>query len=322
MANSNHERSALASRPVSAVQRISLGLTLAIAIGLGVAACFEAYTAHQDTEWLRTVFLGEILEKTEKKLSRIPADPNAPLSGSGQAGRAASGQAGRIAAQLETMALATARLSGVETTQQGKLSGPYRLLKAPPADAARIGGQCGNLTRLFTTTARISGLKARRAHLYQVKGLDRPIPEAYVHAIVEVEIGDRWIIVDPLYGVVYRNENGELADSADLAAQPGLVRANIENRPIPDDYLLFPPADYNFDLYQFQELRRVRWTILPGGERIRSLVASVIGEEGANLIAYPHSFERPHVFLAAVYGMGGLAFAGLGAFLYRRSRRA
>lgn len=313
MTNYNHGRSARLSQPLSIFQRISLGLFIAIAIGLAGAACFEAYTAHQDTEWLRSVFLGEIREKTEKKLARLPANPNTP----------ALDDADRLAAQLEVMALATARLSGFDTTLHGERSGPYRILKAPPADAARIGGQCGNLTRLFTTTARLAGLEARRAHLFEIKGLDRPRPESYVHAIVEVKLEDedRWVIVDPLYGVVYRNAAGALATSADLAAEPHLVKVNVENRPIPDDYMHFPPAEYNFDLYHFKELRRIRWTILPGGERIRSLVASVIGEDGANLIAYPHSFERPHIFLAAFYGLSSLCMAALSAFLYRRFSR-
>ncbi|MFK7897276.1 MAG: transglutaminase domain-containing protein [Myxococcota bacterium] len=284
------------------MQKLSFAALLALAVAFAIGAGFEAVQAQRDTQYIRDVFIADVMDKTEARLAESGSAPT---------------ESERLESQLETMALATARLSGFDTTLHSGRGGPYRILKAPPADAARIGGQCGNLTRLFTTAARIAGLEARRAHLFEVKGLERPLPEAYTHAIVEVKVDGRWVIVDPLYGVVYRNASGQLAESVDLAARPELVRSQVSSRPRPTDYMHFPPADYNFELYHFAELRRIRWTILPGGEAIRSGLARFLGEEGVNEIAYPHSFERPHVFLAAAYGLSALGLAGL-AFLLRR----
>lgn len=290
---------------MSAPKKIGLGLSIALAIGFAGAACFEALTARRDTQYIRDVFIAETFAGADKQLVTV----------------AASGQSNRLEARLQALALATARLSGFDTTLHSGRGGPYKILKAPPADAARIGGQCGNLTRLFTTAARLAGMEARRAHLFEIKGIDRPRPEAYTHAIVEVKVEDRWIIVDPLYGVVYRNAAGQLAESSDLAANPELVRTQVTNRPRPTDYMHFPPAPYDFDLYHFAELRRIRWTILPAGEAIRSLIAKVVGEEATNEIAYPSSFERPHQFLAVAYGLASLALSGFAALLWRRSSR-
>ncbi len=290
---------------ISNPKKVCLGLSIALAIGFAGAGCFEALTAKRDSDFIRDVFIADTFAEADKQIALVEAPRESDL----------------LETRLEALALATARLSGFETTLHAGRGGPYKILKAPPADAAQIGGQCGNLTRLFTTAARLAGMEARRAHLYEIKGIDRPRPEAYVHAIVEVKVEDRWIIVDPIYGVVYRDATGRLAESSDLAADPELVRNQVTNRPRPTDYMHFPPAPYDFDLYHFAELRRIRWTILPGGEAIRGFIAKVVGEEAANEIAYPPSFERPHQFLAVIYGLSSLGLGGFAELLWRRFSR-
>jgi hypothetical protein len=226
------------------------------------------------------------------------------------------GSEGAPLERLEALAASIERLHAPESTEQLDLGGPWKILKAGPADVADVGGHCGNLSRLFITRARMEGFEARRIHLYNPDGLRRTrFPEAYVHATVEVEVDGRWGVVDPLYGTVFVND-GRIATVEDLAADHSLVVDQIHRRRPAVDYRWFGPAAYDDELYRYREVRRIRWNKFPGGETVRRALETVLGAERAAAIPYPKVFERPHyamALLALVAGGGALVCARFSA---------
>jgi hypothetical protein len=216
-----------------------------------------------------------------------------------------------VAARLDALAEWTVTKHHLETTDYAELGGAYEILKAPPAVIAAEGGHCGNLSRLFVTMARLDGLRARRVHLYDVTAGDEP----YTHAVVEVWVDGGWVVVDPLYGVVFRDDDGELATAEQLAADHDLVRRQIRTTAEDITFEHWPPGPYDFERYRYDETRRIRWEILPAGEWLRDTVADAIGEAAADEMAYPDLFERPHYFLAVLYGVIACLMLGAGLFL-------
>src|SRR5258708_10081030 len=68
---------------------------------------------------------------------------------------------------------------------------------------------CGTATNAFVNLAQSAGLRARRLLL-----LDRNLLTK--HVVVEVLVGDRWIVVDPAYHTIFRLPNGQLGTLTEL----------------------------------------------------------------------------------------------------------
>ncbi|MAG31681.1 MAG: hypothetical protein CL908_12405 [Deltaproteobacteria bacterium] len=176
---------------------------------------------------------------------------------------------------------------GSETTQKLHPLNPLlKFLKADPEQVDRLGGHCGNLSRLTISLLHIRGIEAHKIHLFNLDGYDRTPPEPYVHAVVEARLETGWAVADPLYGIVYRS-GSELASFADLRSDPSLVEAQT-------------PSTYPADLYTYQEIRGIRWTVLPWGERLHGVLVSWLGPEAINGFRYPYILERPNLLQAAL----------------------
>lgn len=82
---------------------------------------------------------------------------------------------------------------------------------------------CGSATNAFVNLAESDGLPARRLLLLDSHRLT-------THVVAEVKIGDRWIIVDPVFRFMARDASGRLLTRADLQ-DPNLLRQVTEGIP-------------------------------------------------------------------------------------------
>lgn len=195
--------------------------------------------------------------------------------------------------------------NGETTHRMGYLNPLYAFLKARPIDVLHNGGFCGNKARLLVTLFHLEGIPSRVTYLYNEAGWSRPeLGQPYITAFVEVRIDDRWAAIDPYIAVLFRRADGSPATAADLAADPDLIRARA-------------PRWYKADLYNFREIRGIRWGKFPGGERIRSGLAAVTSEAFVNDIHYPFWAHRPNLLIALGAGIAG----GIAIALGRRLRR-
>jgi len=82
---------------------------------------------------------------------------------------------------------------------------------------------CGTATNAFVNLAQSSGMNARRLLLLDKNRLSK-------HVVVEVVLGDRWIVVDPSYHTVFRLPDGRLVTRTDLQ-DPNIFRLVTQGIP-------------------------------------------------------------------------------------------
>jgi hypothetical protein len=112
---------------------------------------------------------------------------------------------------------------------------------------------CGSATNAFLNLARSSDLTTRRLLLL---GPDNQVN----HVVAEVLIDHRWVVVDPAFHVMLKDQAGRALTRADLR-NPSLLRQATQNIP---KYL----PEYNYD-----NVAHVRLTRLPfGGTAIKQLL--------------------------------------------------
>jgi hypothetical protein len=141
---------------------------------------------------------------------------------------------------------------------------------------------CGTATNAFVNLAQSSGLRARRLLLLDSSGLSK-------HVVVEVLIGDRWVVVDPSFHFILRLPDGNFPNRTELK-DPAIFRAATQSIP---NY----PAAYTYESTVHVRLRRIpligrylrrifnfvwpsweeaiNWTLLVERESFAMLVASV-----------------------------------------------
>jgi hypothetical protein len=197
---------------------------------------------------------------------------------------------------------------GETTARMGYLNPLYDVVRARPVDVLRYGGFCGNKARLLIALLELRGIPARLVYLYNERGLSNPkVRQPYVTAVVEARLGDRWIVADPLLGVLFRNAQGVPATAAELAAAPALVRRQA-------------PAWYDADLFDYRELRGVRWVKFPGGEAIRAQLARLVSEEWVDGMHYPLWVQRPNLLMSIVGAVLGVTLLASGLCMRRSGR--
>jgi hypothetical protein len=190
-----------------------------------------------------------------------------------------------------------------------ELVNPLAALLRPSAyQVYRRGGHCAKRSRLLVELLEVQGIEAHKLYLYNPLGLRllSDPPRAWVHVVVEARIGDRWVVADPLFGLVFRDAGGRLATAADLAADTTQLRRERLR------------ADERFDvwedrLYRYDDVRRLPWFTLAGaGEPVRAALVRVFGRATVDGWHEPVLLERPQLQIAllslALLGAVGLTF--------------
>jgi len=166
----------------------------------------------------------------------------------------------------------------------------WNVLKAPPRVIVDIGGHCGNLTRLSVNMFELAGFNAKRWHLWFTSdSIDKWEAETgkkaenqYGHAVVEVQLADRKIVVDPVFNIVYPYSLHELSHDTNLIWK-------------------FVPDDYEW-IYTYEEPRGIRWNILGNiGDKFYDYLVGVFGRQAVNNLTYPYLMDRPYLFICFVH---------------------
>jgi hypothetical protein len=159
---------------------------------------------------------------------------------------ASDGPEEKIEAILQWMAHGPVRRSEVD---------PGGLAARNPEDTLNIQQLlevCGTATNAFVNLAQSSGLHARRLLLLDPYGLSK-------HVVVEVLIGDRWVVVDPSYHFIFRLPDGSFPTRTELK-DPVIFRAATQSIP---NY----PAIYTYESTVHVRLARIPWI----GRRLRGI---------------------------------------------------
>jgi hypothetical protein len=102
---------------------------------------------------------------------------------------------------------------------------------------------CGTGTNAFVNLASAGGIEARRLLLLDAQGMNTN------HVVAEVHIDDRWVVVDPSFHVILRDNDGHLLTRQDLA-HPDILQDATRNIPGYDPL-------YNYEHTAFIHLGRL-----------------------------------------------------------------
>lgn len=95
--------------------------------------------------------------------------------------------------------------------------GPPRIVMDNSYSIVRRGfGYCNDSAHVFATLAHYAGYDVRLRFLLRADGFSP-------HTLAEVHVDGRWILVDPFYGIVWRDASGTLLTVDDVPAQPNLL---------------------------------------------------------------------------------------------------
>ena len=194
---------------------------------------------------------------------------------------------------------------------------PWAMILRPSAYEVYLhGGPCSGRSRLLAELLELQGIPAHKLYLYNPLGLAllKDSPRAWVHVVVEAKIGDRWVVADPLFNLVFRRTDGQLATAQDLSRDPTLLR----------QWRLRANERYdNWEdaLYTYHDLRRFPWFVVPGiGEGIRAVLVSAMSAPQVDSWATPPWLERPPLTIAAL-SWAGAALIGLALVPWPWARR-
>jgi hypothetical protein len=107
---------------------------------------------------------------------------------------------------------------------------------------ARLLKICGSATNAFINLADVASLRTRRLLLLAPSG-------GTMHVVAEVEWGDRWVVVDPVFGRVFKDRSGRALTREELR-DPAVFRDAISRIPG------YSPT-YTFDSTVHLHLRRL-----------------------------------------------------------------
>jgi hypothetical protein len=125
---------------------------------------------------------------------------------------------------------------------RGNISfGPLKALNASRT-VLTFGGACGDYTHVLGRALRTAGIKI---NIIQMK-----VGDLFGgHIVIEALVENRWIILDPLYNLYFKNPNGNLATFSEISGN----WQYFQNQ-----------TPYNYDPeYAYEGMRRTNWTKIP-----------------------------------------------------------
>ena len=193
-----------------------------------------------------------------------------------------------------------------------------KILRPSAANVYRNGGHCAKRSRLLTVLLRARDIPARRAYLYNERGLEllNSPPRSWVHVVVEARIDGRWVVADPLFNVAFTHSDGALATAEEIAADPEILRRGRLS------------ADESFDrweedLYTYETVARFPWFVVPGKrDWAYNSLRRILSHDSVNRFALPFLFEQPQLAIAVVSALLLVICGLLMRFIRTFGRRA
>lgn len=184
--------------------------------------------------WLRLSDERTLTTQVVAVAERKAAAVFGPVLGDGQ----------RAVAILQTVHEMTAARR--KTFEGVSLASPH-LLWDTRAHLNNPAGACGSCTHALAGVLSAGGFPVRKVGI-EHRG------EKAVHHVLEAWVGDRWVLMDGYYGVVFHRRDGSLASGED-------VRGDWEF------YSTQTPAGYP-EKYDFSGLYYTNWSRIPGAETL------------------------------------------------------
>ena len=165
---------------------------------------------------------------------------------------------------------------------------------------ARLLGVCGTSSNAFMNLAAAAGLKVRRLLLLDQHG-------GTMHVVAEVQWGDRWVVINPQQGLVFKDKQGR-----------GLTKQELRDPTVFEDAISRMPGydpDYSFQHTIHLHLERI--PVLGHALRIVLNHLDPGWDEAVNWAYFP---ENPSLWL--IFASIPLLLLGiLGDWVVRRYRR-
>ncbi len=166
-----------------------------------------------------------------------------------------------------------------------------------PGDVLRWGadyrGACGSTARVVHAMLESQHIPTRVLLLTDAR-------EHSLHTVLESRVQGRWVVLDPLYGIVFRRRDGALATRAELLADPAHFHAQVDS-----------VAGYDAR-YTYEHATLLNWhkipVVLPA---LRAVLACVIGGARVTAIERPDLWMWPQAAAAWLCGVMALACAWL-----------
>ncbi len=152
---------------------------------------------------------------------------------------------------------------------------------------------CGSASNLFCAAAAAAGLKTRLAFLHQDADVTGRSPS---HVVVECLLDGRWVVVDPLFGLLVRLPDGEPVTVEDLDRKPWLLASAA-------------PDDYPLDVYNYHYVTRVNWHSVPLVLPLAYRALHALVGDAVNEIALPGIRRRPRLQLMLLSLLAALLLA-------------
>lgn len=184
--------------------------------------------------------------------------------------------------------LGTVQHSGVRGRWFG--SADYSLLK---------GGGCGHYVAVLTRLLHRAGFEARIAQM-----LCEDTSYGACHIVAEAKVGERWVVLDPLYDHAFRAPDGTLASYAEVSAHW-------------DRYVAQVPPDYR-RMYNYNDVRYTNWSKIPVLMPAARAVLGWVVEDAETISVRAHVLNvyRTYAYLL----LGGELILLVGTVLWFRRR--
>jgi len=164
-------------------------------------------------------------------------------------------------------------------------------------------GGCGSSSRVVLALLDAVGIPSRSLVLRDENG-------QRVHAVVNALIEGKWAVADPLYGIVFKRPDGELATAEELRDDPSLFESNVRQNPS------YPRHLFTYDNFALLNWNKVP-VLLPA---VRWVLAHTIGERRTNSISRPRIWMYPFQAFALLITICA-ALAATAILLATRERR-
>jgi hypothetical protein len=160
------------------------------------------------------------------------------------------------------------------------------------------GGACGTHSHVLAKLLKQSGISVRIAQMKCGKKYG-------CHIVVEAKISNKFVVLDPLYNLSFRNTNGQLASFSEISQDWDFYKKQV-------------PEDYEMKM-KYEGVRYTNWDKIPVVmPLIKELLKTFFGDDAENISIRSYVLN---LYLTYFYIlMAILAFVlGLSFYTYKRS---
>lgn len=202
-----------------------------------------------------------------------------------------------LTAQDKTEDEKIATIASFVTNLEGKLGDDdyfllpvFAPLKPSACQVIDGGGDCAFRARAFIVLMRTLDVHASKLCLHDAKGVPR-------HAVAIVDTAQGPLIVDLLFGIIYRHDDGTpmtvdyIAEHHEKIVKEHIRRGNTR------------AEKYPFERYPYDRVTTINWEKSFAWRSLRSLLGLFMSEESIHNIPRPYVAEEPALMIVIASGL-------------------